>query len=258
MVSKKSIVVLAVITSSIPVLSACDVEESTPDPTVTRADHEPSSPEIEGETFDWNTVPMPAIPGIASDFTGIASDFAGPAQTPVMQPWNVETFQLFTNPDFLSVTQAAGGLFLPQPNGMQPLPPELVDGFLLTFTFRDLEGNIAGFGSIQEVIDFQTTAAETHYMLTMPGRGTLMLAQEENNEALFAELFDMIADQEFVRVYDPPLVFINTVPGTNKIIGGTGEFAHAKGIWREFAIVNEFNFLTGIHDVGNIVQIVHL
>jgi hypothetical protein len=252
MVWKNSIVVLAVVASLVPVLSACDTEESAPDLMVMMdADPEASSLELVAIAFVWDLVPMPAI-------AGVTQDFEVPGQIPAKQNWNVETFQFFTDPDFLAVTQAAGGLFLPQPNGMQPLPPELADGFLLAFTFRDLDDNIAGFGSIQEVVDFQAMSAETHYMMTMPGRGTLMLAQQENNEALFAELFDMIANQDYVRVYDPPLMFINTVPGTNQIIGGTGEFAHAKGIWREFAVVNEFNLLTGIHDVGNIVQIVHL
>lgn len=235
------------VVSSFLVLSACDMEEATPNLAAEAADLEVV--DIEQMDFDWDLVPQPAIPGIMPGYEG-------PEQIPAKQPWNVETFYFFTNPDFLSVTQAVGGLFTPAPAGVQPLPPNLADGFLLGFTFHDLSGEIVGFGSIQEVVDFETAAADTHYMMTMPGRGTVMLAQEENNEALFAELFDMIANQDYIRSYDPPLVFINTVPGTARIVGGTGEFAHAKGIWREFAVVNEFNLLTGVHDVGNIVQIV--
>lgn len=242
---KTSIIVLV---SAFFILSACDIEEANPDLVVEVA--ELDTREIEPITFDWGLVPQPTIPGSTPAYEA-------QAPIPAKQFWNLETFYFFTNPDFLSVTQAEGGLFAPAPAGMQPLPPELADGFLLGFTFRDLNGDIVGFGSIQEVVDFENASAETHYMLTIPGRGTLILAQEENNEALFAELFDMIAEQDFVRSYDPPLVFINTVPGTNRIIGGTGEFAHAKGIWREFAVVNEFNLLTGVHDVGNILQIVH-
>jgi hypothetical protein len=249
---KASIIVLL---SSFLVLSACDIEESSPSLAAEAADLDETTDlgefEIEPTTFDWDLVPQPAIPGIA---LGLA--YEGPEQIPATYGWNIDTFYFFTNPDFVSVTQAVGGLFAPSPVGTQALPPELADGFLLGFTFRDLSGDTVGFGSIQEVVDFESAAAQTHYMLTIPGRGTLMLGQEENNDALFAELFDMIAEQDFVRSYNPPLVFINTVPGTNRVIGGTGEFGGSNGIWREYAIVNEFNLLTGVHDVGNIVQIV--
>ena len=235
------------VASAVFALSACDIEEPTPDLEAEVAEVEVL--DLDPATFDWDLVPPPVIPGVMPAYEG-------PAQTPAICPWQVDTFYFFTNPDFLSVTQAQGGLFAPSPPGMQPLPSELADGFLLGFTFHDLSGDVVGFGSIQEVVDFENAEATTHYMLTLPGRGTLMLAQEEDNTALFAELSDMIAEQDFVRSYDPPLIFVNTVYGTNKIIGGTGEFAHAKGFWREFAVVNEFNFLTGVHDVGNIVQIV--
>jgi hypothetical protein len=248
MASKFSFIILAAFSSLTTVL-ACDIEEPTTELMVADQETDAMTTEL-ADTFDWDLVPVPAIPGVEPAFNA-------PAQLPAKLPWNVETFRFFTNPDFLTVTQAAGGVFTPSPAGMQPLPPDLAEGFMLGFTFRDEDDNVVGFGSIQEVVDFESASAETHYMMTIPGRGTLFLAQQENNAALFAELGDMIANQDYVRSYDPPLVFINTVPGTNRIVGGTGEFAHAKGIWREFAVVNEFNLLTGVHDVGNIVQIVY-
>lgn len=235
------------------VLSACDTGETV----VSSKDAIAAAAEIEAEVmdaelmFDWDDVAMPALPGVEPAFN------PNQAASPVKQWFTVESFYFSSDSNFLSLTQMAGGLFTPLPIGMPTLPPELEDGFLLGFTFYDHEGDIVGFGTEQEVLDIDEATGETVYALTIPGRGSLMLSQEEEFSYMFAELDDMVADQEFVREFDPPLVNIHTVPGSARIIGGTGEFANAKGFWREISIVNKFDLVTGLHEVGIILQIVH-
>jgi hypothetical protein len=199
---------------------------------------------------DWDEVPLPAI-------AGVTPAFDVPPASQAKKPWTVESFY-FTSANFLSLTQMEGGLFAPLPVGMPTLPPELEDGFLLGFTFYDQNDEIVGFGTEQEVLDLADASGVTTYTLTIPGRGTIMLAHDEEFAYLFEELDDMVADQEFVREFDPPLVNIHTVPGSAKIIGGTGEFDHIKGSWREISLVYELNLLTGLHEVGIVLQILYL
>jgi hypothetical protein len=203
--------------------------------------------------FDWDSVALPAIPGTG----GVTPAFEPPPATPVVQPWTAESFYLSSEANFLTLTSMEGGLFAPLPMGMPSLPPELEDGFLLGFTFSDENGEIVGFGTEQEVLDLVEATGETTYTLTIPGRGSLMLAQGEEFAYMFEEINDMVADQEFVREFDPPLVNIHTVPGSARIIGGTGEFAHVKGFWREISIIYKLDLVTGLHEVGAILQILH-
>jgi hypothetical protein len=239
-------------------VSACDTDESIAASTDASA-AEPVEAEL---AFDWDSVALPAIPGIGPGMPGmpgigVTPAFEPPPATPVVQPWTAESFYLSSEANFLTLTSMEGGLFAPLPMGMPSLPPELEDGFLLGFTFSDENGEIVGFGTEQEVLDLVDATGETTYTLTIPGRGSLMLAQGEEFAYMFEEINDMVADQEFVREFDPPLVNIHTVPGSARIIGGTGEFAHVKGFWREISIIYKLDLLTGLHEVGAILQILH-
>ncbi len=231
-----------------PFSSGCDeADEPSNDPAqFARA---PESVDFE---FDWSAVPLPT-PSEAAQL-----EFEGPPEVPAsFGPWTVESFSYFT-PDFFALAAAPGGLFAPLlPDGVDPFPPELGSGFFVGFTMFDGDNELVGFGSEQEVIDFEAATGETAYTLTIPGRGSLMLTQVEEFPYLFEEIDDMIANQEFVRVYDPPLVNIHTVPGTAKVVGGSGEFFKAKGLWREISIVKKIDLLTGVNDVGAIIQVAH-
>jgi hypothetical protein len=228
------------------VASACDTGEAIP-----IAEAEVATADL---ALDWEAVPMPES---GAELGGVMPGAQNPPASPALQPWTVEIFSFSSEYNFLALTQMAGGLFALLPAGMSPLPPELDDGFLLGFTFYDQEGEIAGFGTEQEVIDWVSATGQTTYTLTIPGRGTLMLAQEEEFAYMFDVVDDMIAEQEFVREFNPPLVNVHTVPGSARIVGGTGEFTDVKGYWREISTIYEFDLLTGLHNVGISLQIMY-
>lgn len=198
--------------------------------------------------WDWSRVPIPLDRG--------RDQLQAAAAVPVFGPWELEQFH-FATPDFIALTQEPGNLFAPFPAAVEPLPPELSAGFFLGFKFYDDADTMVGFGSEQEVLDFENAVGETTYTLTLPERGTLMLSHEEEFAYLFEEINDMIANQEMVRIYDPPLIKIHTVPGSGRLVGGTGEFRHTFGVWREISIINKLDLQTGIQEVGIILQIVH-
>ena len=170
-------------------------------------------------------------------------------------PFPVEIFR-FTEEDFIALTSAPGGLFQPTPAGIPLLDePAITTGFFVAMKLHDVDGETVGFGSEQEVLDLANETALTTYTLTIPGRGTLMLRHEEDLSFLLDEVNDMLAKQEYVRVFDPPLVVVNTIPGTGKVVGGSKEFKNAKGVWREIGIMNEINLLEGSFDLGIELQI---
>jgi hypothetical protein len=140
---------------------------------------------------------------------------------------------------------------------MQPLPSGLDAGMLSSFNFHDIHGDIVGFGTQQEILDYVDATGQTGYVLSFPERGTLLLSQREEFSYLFAEIADMTADQDYVREFNPPLIHVHTVLGSAEVLGGTGEFQHEKGTWREITVINELNLETGVHDMTLILQIAH-
>jgi hypothetical protein len=62
----------------------------------------------------------------------------------------------------------------------------------------------------------------------------------------FDEIADMVSSgdpADLVRSWDPPLTIVTTVPGTGRIIGGTGEFDNARGVWRETQALHELDLI---------------
>jgi hypothetical protein len=155
----------------------------------------------------------------------------------------VEIFKYAAPGDVIANTADPNSAILaPWPAGIVPLgEPEIIDGVLIAAKIYHANDQLIGFGTEQEVVNFATALSQSTYTLTLPGRGTLMLAQVEDFTPLFAELFDMIANQESIRDYDPPFSVITTMPGTGRIVGGTGEFEHARGTWTELNDVHQFN-----------------
>lgn len=230
---------------------ACDTETDDVDDASALA---PAEPELLEPELLWQDVPVPALPG-GEPLVFEAQD---PVDTEAWLPWTLETFYFSSAAnDILSISTAPDVLFAPFPDGIAPLPPVIDDGFIITFAIRDANDNVIGFGSEQEVLDLENAYGLTTYTLTINGRGTLMFAQDEDFAWLLDEVDDMVADQEFVREFDPALIEVSTVPGTNRIIGGTGEFAGAKGFAREFSIVNKLDLITRNHDTAIILQVLY-
>jgi hypothetical protein len=167
---------------------------------------------------------------------------------------SLEVFVISTVTDTLAITSASNGLLAPFPAGIPTLDdPVIADGVLIATTIRDLGDNIVGFGTEQEVLDSANALGETTFTLTLPDRGTLMLAQQEDFSIPFGEIEDMLASQEFIRTYDPPLVFTTTVPCSGTVIGGTEEFAGASGWMLEVDIVHEINLIDRTLDLTVLV-----
>jgi hypothetical protein len=169
----------------------------------------------------------------------------------------VEVFQYSTSQDLIANTNDPNNPILaPSPAGISPLEePEISSGGLIAIKIRDQNDELVGFGTEQEVIDMVGASALTTYTLTLPGRGTLMLEQTEDFSPLFAEIYDMLDDAELVRSYDPPLAVLTTKPGTGRIVGGTGEFAHARGSWTELDIVNQFDLVARTFDIDCVLEV---
>jgi hypothetical protein len=156
-----------------------------------------------------------------------------------------ENFYFSSATDTIATTSATGGLFGPFPAGIPTFDePEINTGFLLAFKIYDENNNLVGFGTEQEVQDYGNASAVSTLMITLPARGTLMLQQVEDFSIYFSEIDDMMAEQDYHRSFDPPLEALTTVPHTGKIVGGTGEFANAKGRMKEFDFLYDINLLT--------------
>lgn len=145
-----------------------------------------------------------------------------------------ETFTFSTDTDNIAMVMAPDGLFASIPAGIMTLDePEISNGFIGSFKMYDDGGQLVGFGTKHEELDPPSPISMTSYMLTLPGRGTLVLEAVQDASPFYDEIVDMVSSEDLVRSWDPPLTIVTTVPGTGRVIGGTGEFANTRGVWRE-------------------------
>jgi len=180
-----------------------------------------------------------------------ATELQAPLSALMQSCSHVEVFSFRTTHDSFLVNSAPGGLFSPMPSDIELFQaPNLGNAFIAGFEFRDLQGHIVGMGTEQEVLDLPNFSVDTTYTLTIPGRGTLMLGQQEGLEEFLGEIDDMMASQEYVRTFNPPLVMVNTTPGTGHIIGGTGEFAGSRGTAIEVGFVYSIDLIEQSFDLG--------
>lgn len=184
------------------------------------------------------------------------ADLQGPLSTLLQTCSSVEVFSYTTTHDAFLINAAPGNLFPPLPVDVQVLDePSLANAFIVGFEFRDLQGNVVGMGTEQEVLDLVNLEGQTTYTLTLPDRGTLMFGQQEDFTEFLGEIDDMITSQEYIRTYDPPLFLVNTIPGTGQVIGGTGEFAGAQGAAIELGLIHGINLIDQTFDLGVILVV---
>lgn len=197
------------------------------------------------------------IPEIASESAERLLAAADPA-VKAKGKCKLDTFQFRLPEDAIAIATPPGGFFTPFPHGIPTFDdPILQDSYIFVITMRDLANNIVGYASEQEVVDLVVNESKTSYTLTLPGRGTLMLAQLESFQVLIDAVDDMIADGVLVRTFDPPLVEVLTIPGTGKVVGGSEEFNKAKGIMQEIGVVYEIDLVNNAFELGIIVQALH-
>lgn len=148
-------------------------------------------------------------------------------------------------PDYIAAVLAPGAFPASFPAGInQFYEPAIQSGLMLAGKLRDADGNVVGFAVEQAEADFQALVSTATWTLTLPGRGSLFLAQQEDLTLLVQILTDMMMNQEYERTYDPPLYVVTTI-GEGIVVGGTGEFAGARGTFREVDFVEYLNLVTG-------------
>jgi len=177
------------------------------------------------------------------------------AVAPTAHAETTEELLVITPADYLAGSFAPGGFPASFPVGVGTLSePAIESGFVLTTKVRSSTGAVCGFGSEQADIDFDALVSHATWTLTLPGRGTLFLAQDEDLALLFQILGEMIAGGELERSYDPPLTVVTTI-GIGEVIGGTGEFEGARGTFREVDDVHFLSLATGALQVTDRLEL---
>lgn len=166
-----------------------------------------------------------------------------------------ETFVMESPIDMVSATHDGKKPIAAAPEGIPLLDEERIKaGFALVVKLRNVAGEIVGFASEQEVVapgsNIQQGRMEmdTTWTLTLPGRGTIFLAEREN-AAQFAREAVMPA-LLFDKPLTEPMTFVTTAgpaaDGTGLIVGGTGEFHGITGHFVEVTHLRGFSKQTGI------------
>jgi hypothetical protein len=169
-----------------------------------------------------------------------------------------DSFRFRLADDLIALTSPPGGFFTAFPAGIPTFDDAVLeDSYIFVVTMRDAQHNVVGFASEQEVVDLVNNKTKTAWAITVPDRGTLMLTERESVQVLVDAVSDMVADQELVRVFDPPLVVVSTIPGTGKVAGGSDEFANAVGVMQEINTVYEIDLINNEYDIGVVVQVLH-
>lgn len=160
-----------------------------------------------------------------------------------------EIFYQYSDPDLIAVTSNPGGLLQPVPADVPYLyEPELAGGVAVLVKIRDRFNGMAGFASELEHTTTDETGipvSEADWTFKIMGRGTLLVTQIKDITAVINLITDMVTTGELERYLDPPLNVASTLPGTGKIVGGTGEFAGARGTYEEYTEVYYVNLITG-------------
>jgi hypothetical protein len=151
----------------------------------------------------------------------------------------------FPAQDYIAASLAPGAFPASFPAGVGTLSePAIQRGLLLAGKLRDAQGEVVGFATEQADLDFAARVSTGTWTLTLPGRGTLFLSQQEDLSLLVQLLGEMQASGELERAYSPPLV-VTTTLGKGTVVGGTGEFEGAKGTFREVDFVELISLATG-------------
>jgi hypothetical protein len=231
--------------------SACDSSSEPDAVAVELPEDDDSAPAQRVRSQEWGRMSVPEIAEEAGQILAAQID-------PAKFGCKLDTFQFRLINDMVAIATPPDGFFTPFPHGIPNFDaPALEDAYVFLVTMRDLNNNVVGFASEQEVVDLVANTSKTSYTITLPARGTLMLTERESFQVLIDAANQMVADEEYVRTFDPPLVEVLTIPGTGRVVGGSGEFAHSFGLMQEIGIIYKIDLLNNEFDVGVIVQALH-
>lgn len=162
----------------------------------------------------------------------------------------LETFHMDAPVDGIAATNSGDKPIPPYPTGVGVLSEDRISqGFVLLTKLRDQSGTVIGFTSEQEVVASESNVMQgrlmttTTWTLTIPGRGTIFLSEDEN-QSEFARKAALPAIA-FGKEWNEPWTFVTTVgpqpDGRGAIVGGTGEFAGIAGSFVEITHLRRFN-----------------
>ena len=163
--------------------------------------------------------------------------------------YTIETFQMEAPKDGIAATNSGDKPIPPAPPGVGLLDDERIrNGFVLLTKLRNEAGEVIGFTSEQEVVASESNVLEgrlrttTTWTLTIPGRGTIFLAEDED-QSEFARKVALPALTQG-KDWNEPWTFVTTVgpdaSGRGVVVGGTGEFAGIAGTFVEVTHLRRF------------------
>jgi hypothetical protein len=162
----------------------------------------------------------------------------------------LETFHMDAPRDGIAATNNGDKPIPPYPAGVGILSEQHISqGFILLTKLRNKDGTVIGFTSEQEVVRDESNVMQgrlmtiTTWTLTIPGRGTIFLAEDEN-QSEFAKRVAIPA-LALGKPWNEPWTFVTTVgpeaDGRGKVVGGTGEFAGITGSFVEVTHLRRFS-----------------
>jgi len=159
------------------------------------------------------------------------------------------TFMMFAPDDGIATTHSGDKPLPLYPPGIGALSDAKINqGFILLTKLRDENGEVIGFTSEQEVVssesDLTTGQLKTQssWTLTIPGRGTIFLYENEDQSEFLARAGIPALTQG--KEWNEKWTFVTTVgpdaSARGVIVGGTGEFEGIMGTFREVTHLSRF------------------
>lgn len=153
----------------------------------------------------------------------------------------IESFFFRSPEDGIAVTHSGRLPLGIAPPGVVALSEPAIDrGFALILNIRDANGEIIGFGVELEVhpegdMFAEDLRWETEWVLVIPGRGMLILNQQEHSGELGPKVINTIREtgSDWIGDWTVQTTVGPLANGRGVIVGGTEEFAAATGSFIE-------------------------
>ncbi len=197
-----------------------------------------------------------AITWIASlTILGMALSCSKPAEeqttsntTPPADTTHV-TFMMFAPDDGIATTHSGDKPLPLYPPGIGALSDAKINqGFILLTKLRDENGEVIGFTSEQEVVGEDSDLSlgllrtQSSWTLTIPGRGTIFLFENEDQSEFLAKAGVPALTQG--KEWNEKWTFVTTAGphpnGQGLVVGGTGEFEGIMGTFTEITHLSRF------------------
>jgi len=178
-----------------------------------------------------------------------STDDSTTTETPTPADTTHVTFMMFAPDDGIATTHSGDKPLPLYPPGIGALSDAKINqGFILLTKLRDENGEVIGFTSEQEVVssesDLTTGQLKTQssWTLTIPGRGTIFLYENEDQSEFLAKAGIPALTQG--KEWNEKWTFVTTVgpdaSARGLIVGGTGEFEGIMGTFREVTHLSRF------------------